>query len=98
MAQGHPLGRRELETVWHERLLQAENHYRQASAKLRVVQADYLEHSSPSADGNFALQHALRCENHARAEYVRVLRLFTRLILYGDPPDENLDEASACGA
>jgi hypothetical protein len=45
----------------------------------------------PGPDGRFALHLALQEESAARAKYMRVLRIFTRLILHGTPPEEDPD-------
>ncbi|HEV3332855.1 MAG TPA: hypothetical protein VG096_17830 [Bryobacteraceae bacterium] len=86
--------RRRAEAFWRERLRVAENCYHIASANTRQIQAEYTGRSMPTSDGAFALQGAISLENEARLEYVRVLRLFTQLILYGEQPDENTSQAS----
>ena len=57
---------------------------------LKEVQRDFPRESVASADGQFALQKALRAENLALAEYRRVLRIFTDLVVEGTVPDENV--------
>lgn len=42
----------------------------------------------PSPDGQYAYQGALRAENAAFAEYSRVLRIFSDLVLHGKMPEE----------
>ncbi|HLK51094.1 MAG TPA: hypothetical protein VKT49_23290 [Bryobacteraceae bacterium] len=78
--------RRELEEEWRERLRAAEEQYRCASEEYRKIQAEFQARSMASVDSNSAVQRALRAENEARAEYVRVLQTFARLILRGEPP------------
>ena len=46
---------------------------------------------APDPDGRLALNLALQEESAARTEYMRVLRIFTRLILQGTPPEEDPD-------
>jgi hypothetical protein len=45
----------------------------------------------PDPDGRFALHLALQEESEARTEYMRVMRIFTRLIPHGTPPEEDPD-------
>lgn len=89
MATEGAQARRRAEEIWREKLRQAETRYQLAAAHSRQVEAECSGGLMPSSDGNFALQKALRVEDNARAEYVQVLRTFTRLILYGEPPDES---------
>ena len=42
----------------------------------------------PDADGRFALYRALHEESAARTEYMRLLTIYTELILHGTPPEE----------
>jgi hypothetical protein len=86
--------RRRTEAIWREKLRVAESRYQIASVNTRQIQAEYTRRSMPTADGAFALQRATSLENEARLEYVRVLRLFTQLILCGEQPNENTSQAS----
>jgi hypothetical protein len=43
----------------------------------------------PDPDGRFALNLALQEESAARTEYVRVVKVYTELILHGTPPEED---------
>ena len=58
-----------------------------ASNFVKEVQRDIQE--LPSSDGDFAIQRALRLEDHARAEYLRVQRILTDLMTEGKIPDED---------
>lgn len=73
--------------MWRGRLHTAEEKYRDASAEYLRRQEIYKSGSMPSADSNYALQQALRLENEARAEYMRVLQAFTRLVLNKETPE-----------
>jgi len=73
--------------MWRERLHTAEKKYGDASAEYRRVQEICKSGSMPSADSIYALQQALRVENEARAEYIRVLQAFTRLVLTQEPSE-----------
>ena len=65
-AAGEALG-----TLWRARLENARNRYE--AAKAAVLDARELESQIPSADGNFALAHAVKAERYAVAEFKRVL-------------------------
>jgi len=78
--------KRRLEEVWRQKLNEAEDAYGIALAHIQQIQADYR--SLPPSDGNFALQQALTFQEMARDEYTRVLQTFTRLVLYGEEPNE----------
>jgi hypothetical protein len=43
---------------------------------------------APDPDGRFVLNLALQEESAARTEYMRLLRIFTELILHGTPADD----------
>ena len=88
-----PISRKRAEAVWLEKLKRAEARYQTAATHARQLQAESLNRTMASADGTFALQQALRIETKARAEYVRVLRIFSELILHGRQPDENVHRA-----
>jgi hypothetical protein len=42
----------------------------------------------PDPDGRLALYRALHEESAARTEYMRLLTIYTELILHGMPPEE----------
>ena len=44
--------------------------------------------NQPDPDGRFALHLARQEESTARTEYMRVLKIFMKLILHGTPPGE----------
>lgn len=81
--------RQELENLWRTRLRDAALRLEFARNFLKEVQQDFPSCDLPSADGRFAFQQALRAENNALAEYNRLLRIFTDLIVDGTIPDEN---------
>jgi len=88
MNQGSPERYKELQAQWLERLQGASDQYRQASAAYRMVAQDYQGRVMPSPDGDLSLRQALQNQNKARAEYARVLRIFTDLLLNGIVPEE----------
>ena len=63
--------RQALEAMWRERLVNTRTRYE--AAKATVQAARELQSQIPSADGNFALAHAVKAERYAVAEFKRVL-------------------------
>ena len=86
--------RRELEAAWYRRLNRARSRY---EAKFAIRKEMVGKRSvwpidrQPDPDGRFALHLALQEESAARREYMRVPRIFTKLILHGTPPEEDPD-------
>lgn len=83
-----PEERKALEELWRERLHATEQRYHEASGNYLRIHAEFAGRSMPSPDSNHALQQAIHIENEARAEYMRVLQTFTRLVLHGDRPED----------
>jgi hypothetical protein len=69
--------------LWRGRMAEAKARYETAALHLKGVEKE----SMPSADANFAFQQALREENTARRQYVKVLKIFSDL-LGGKIPEE----------
>lgn len=66
---------------WRDRLNDA--YQRLTEARLHCRQVQLTSGDFPSPDGSFAYRLALRDENFALAEYRRILRIYTDLILGG---------------
>ena len=66
--------RQALGAIWRERLENARARHEGAKAALQAARERQSQISS--LDGNFALDHALRAEQHAFAEFKRVLTIF----------------------
>jgi len=81
--------RRTLEELWRLRLKTAEVHYAYAREKLRNVLKTLPPGDTPSPDGSYAYQQALRAENIALSEYTRVLRIFTDLVVRSKIPEQS---------
>jgi hypothetical protein len=82
--------RREVEADWLERLKRARSRYEEKVAIRQKIVAErpvWPINLAPDPDGRFALNLALK-EESARTEYMRLLRIFTELILHGTPPEE----------
>lgn len=87
--------RSEFEDIWRERLEDSKERYDAASARCREVLAEHNASRSasfpkftPTPDGTFAIAQALKTESAARQEYVKVLHIFTHLVIHGDLPQE----------
>ena len=63
--------------------------YREAKTATDSVLIERSELLTPEPDGSFAYSKALRAENVALGEYVRVLKTFKNFVLCGErPPDD----------
>jgi hypothetical protein len=83
--------RREFEAQWRERVKRARVPYEEKVAIRRQMVAEHPVwpiNLAPDPDGRFALHQALKEESAARTEYMRLMRIFTELILHGTPPEE----------
>jgi hypothetical protein len=78
----------QLETIWRQRLARAEERLAQAVADSKRVLAEFQEGMMISPDGSVAVRNARVEESRAREEYMRVLRAFTDLTLYGVTPGD----------
>jgi len=78
--------RGEIEKLWRGRLQDAKLRLDFARSYLKEVQRDFQSGEIPSADGSYAHQKALRAEIAALAEYQRVLRVVTDLLVNGIIP------------
>jgi hypothetical protein len=77
-----------LEDLWRERLDAHRASYRQAKIVYAQALKENAEGLCPGTGGAASIQIALRAENRALSEYLRVLKIFTDLILHGDVPEE----------
>jgi len=82
------VSRERLNDVWRQKLHKAEKAYKLALSETTEVYADLA--SLPPADGNLRLAKALESQNQAMRAYEQVLQTFTRLILYGEMPEETI--------
>jgi hypothetical protein len=84
--------RRELEAAWRERVNRARSRYEEKVAIRKEMLAErsvWTINREPDPDGRFALHLALQEESATRGEYMRVLRIFSKLILDGTLPEED---------
>jgi hypothetical protein len=81
--------RQELEEIWRQRVRQARLRYEDASAAFRSTWGEHFE-TRLSADPMHAIQQARKVESQALTEYVRVLKIFTELVLRGKAPRDQV--------
>lgn len=74
--------RQELEELWCLKVKQAQQHYKDASAKWREA----IEAQLPSPDGNFAARRAAQAQAVAHREFKRILAVFRDLVVKGKVP------------
>ena len=90
--------RQQLEDVWRGRLADAKLRLDFATTYLNEVKKDFKDATS---DGHYAFERAVRAQNVALADYTRILRIFTDLVVHGKIPDgaqHNIDGHSPlCG-
>jgi len=79
--------RTELEQVWRTRLNESRTRYDLSVTQCRKVVEEQNQFPMPAPDGSFAVRKALTQESAARSEYMRVLRIFTDLVVQGKIPD-----------
>ena len=66
---------------WRERVLLAREKYELAVGQCREIVKEQQKWPLPAPDGSAAVKKALQHESLAREEYMRVLRIFTDLML-----------------
>ena|SRR5271165_1334080 len=90
-----PGSRIEMEDLWRTRLAEAKRNYHQATTQFRLAADEHRKGEIPSPDGSLRLSQAISAEARARGEYVRILRLFTDLIMHGRAPkDQGTDQGN----
>jgi len=79
--------RQALGAIWRERPENARARHEAAKAALQAARECQSQLTSP--DDSFAVDHALRAEQHASAEFKRVLTIFNDLVVHGKIPEED---------
>jgi len=79
----------EIEDRWRTRLAEAKRNHDQAVAHFRRAAEEYRVKEIPASDGSLGLHQAISGESRARREYIRVLRLFTDLVVHGKIPQDD---------
>jgi hypothetical protein len=78
----------QLETLWRQRLTSAEERLARAVSDSKRVLSEVQEGVMVPPDGSLAVRNVHLEESRARQEYMRVLRAFTDLTLYGVTPED----------
>jgi hypothetical protein len=78
-----------LEELWRTRLKHAVLRLEFAKNHVAEVHREILQSAVPMLDANSTYQAALRAEGVALAEYERVLRIFTALVVDGKTPEKS---------
>lgn len=79
--------RKDLERQWRAQLDQARERYDFAVTQCRKTLQEHQHRLLPPPDGSAAVRLSLRLESDTRAEYMRILRIFTDLIVNGKTPE-----------
>lgn len=86
---GRAADRKALEDLWRARLANVRLRFDLARNHTNEIHRDRRSGALPSPDGSLVYQQAVGEETMALAEYRRVLRVFTSLVLRGEIPDES---------
>lgn len=79
----------ELEESLRNRLKQARADYDLAAAHLNRMIRESRDGVIPSSDSALAIRQALAKESAKRDEYMRLLRIFTDLVVYDKAPNDS---------
>jgi hypothetical protein len=79
--------KRELERIWREKLRTARDRYREATVAFQKTWDENFD-LHLAVDPTHAIQQARKIESEALDQYVRVLKIYTDLVLHGKIPEE----------
>lgn len=79
----------EVEDRWRTRLAEAKRNHDRAVVQFRLAAEEYRTREIPASDGNLSLHQAISAESSARREYIRILRVFTDLVVQGRIPKDD---------
>jgi hypothetical protein len=82
--------KRELEDVWRERLREARRKYEEAANAFKATWGEHFE-SRLTVDPTHAIEQARNVESRALSQYMRVLKVFTDLVVHGKLPPEDAE-------
>ncbi|MGA7234856.1 MAG: hypothetical protein WBY44_04210 [Bryobacteraceae bacterium] len=93
--------RSELERLWRKRVGQAHEQYMFEAKICKALLAERVETFPnilpPDPDGTLALHQAFQRESGALNEYMRVLKIYTDLVIQGKTPPTEADHACGVG-
>ena len=78
--------RQALVDAWRERVQLAARRYETAMSQTQTIEAEHAD-GMASPEGSFAYRQTLQSGRLALAEYQRVLRIFTDLVVRGKIPE-----------
>src|SRR5215475_4826469 len=82
--------KQELEDFWRQRLREARLKYEEASKAFKATWGEHFE-TRLTADPTHAIQQARKAESRALSQYMRVLQVFTDLVVDGKLPPEDAE-------
>jgi hypothetical protein len=74
--------------LWRGRLLEARKNYGRVVGELQNARTDFKNGTLPAPDGSANMASALRAETQTLNEYMRILKIFTDLVISGKAPEE----------
>jgi hypothetical protein len=74
--------------LWRGRLLEARKKYDLSVTEVKTAGTDFTAGTLPAPDGSQHMVNSLRAETIARKEYLRILQIFTDLVVSGKSPEE----------
>ena len=77
-----------MQSLWQARLKDAKVQHSLAADRFKTAGMEFANRTPPTPDGGANLVFAIRAESTARREYMRVLRIFTDLVVSGTRPEE----------
>ena len=87
MTPRNPLPQQALLDYWRAQLTEAKEKYSLAADQYRTASRDFRDRALLTPDGGLNLNTCLQAENKARDEYMRVLHIFTALVMTGKVPE-----------
>ena len=78
----------DVQQLWQRRVATAKQHYLERSQELLGLVTGYENSRLRHFDVRQAISQACKRETLARSNYMRALRIYTHLVVYGTMPEE----------
>ena len=78
----------DVQQLWQKRVATTKQHYLECSQELLGLVAGSESSRLPNFDARQAIRQACKRETLARNKYMRALRIYTHLVMYGTMPAE----------
>ena len=78
----------DVQQLWQKRVATTKQHYLERSRELLGLVAGSESSRLPHFDVRQAIRQACKRETLARKKYMRALRIYTHLVVYGTMPEE----------